>query len=211
MGRFRYGLVCAVTLGLTVFALLVGEGRAARAAEVVLAGLTLLVSLATSRGPAGRRSAGAALLALALAAGCAAIVAARIPSAVAFACVALLAAATVATIVGGLLRLVLERGVTVQAVLGALAVYLLVGLAFAFLVGTVAAAVHGPYFAQGTDATQSERVYYSLSTLTTTGFGDLTAGLRGGRALAVLESLTGQLYLVTVIALLIGNLRRPPR
>ena len=63
-------------------------------------------------------------------------------------------------------------------------------------------------FASGTDGTQNARVYFSFTTLTTTGFGDYTAANRGGRALAVLEMLLGQLYLVTVIGLLVGNLRR---
>jgi Ion channel len=41
--------------------------------------------------------------------------------------------------------------------------------------------------------------------LTTTGFGDFTAAHSGGRALAVLEMLVGQIYLVTVISILIGR------
>ena len=44
--------------------------------------------------------------------------------------------------------------------------------------------------------------------LTTTGFGDLTAAEPVGRALAVLEMLVGQLYLVTVIGVLIGSFGR---
>ena len=44
--------------------------------------------------------------------------------------------------------------------------------------------------------------------LTTTGFGDLTPAAGIGRLLAVLEMLLGQLYLVTVISLLVGNLGR---
>jgi hypothetical protein len=55
---------------------------------------------------------------------------------------------------------------------------------------------------------QSQRVYFSYTALTTTGFGDLTARTPPGRALAVLEMLIGQLYLVTVIAMLVGNLSR---
>ena len=94
---------------------------------------------------------------------------------------------------------------------GALAVYVLVGLTFGFVIGAIATGVSTPYFASGTDATQNARVYFSFTTLTTTGFGDYTAATRGGRALAVLEMLLGQLYLVTVIALLVGNLRRQRR
>jgi hypothetical protein len=44
--------------------------------------------------------------------------------------------------------------------------------------------------------------------LTTTGFGDLTAASPLGHALAVLEMLVGQLYLVTVIGILIGSFGR---
>ena len=47
-------------------------------------------------------------------------------------------------------------------------------------------------------------MYYSFTVLTTTGFGDLTAAHGRGRALAVVEMLVGQLYLVTVISILIG-------
>jgi hypothetical protein len=48
-------------------------------------------------------------------------------------------------------------------------------------------------------------VYYSFTVLTTTGFGDYTAAKPLGHALAVLEMLIGQLYLVTVIGILVGN------
>ena len=95
-----------------------------------------------------------------------------------------------------------------QAVAGALAVYLLLGIVFSFVITSMARSAHGPYFAQGTDGTESERVYFSFTSLTTTGFGDFSPAQRGGRAVAVLEKLTGQIYLVTVISLLVGNLRR---
>ena len=53
-------------------------------------------------------------------------------------------------------------------------------------------------------------MYISFTVLTTTGFGDLTARTAPGRAITVLEMLIGELYLVTVIATLVGNLRRRP-
>jgi hypothetical protein len=64
------------------------------------------------------------------------------------------------------------------------------------------------YFAQGTSGTDGQRVYFSFTVLTTTGFGDLSVAGPIGRALAVLEMLTGQLYLVTVIGVVVGNFRR---
>jgi len=42
--------------------------------------------------------------------------------------------------------------------------------------------------------------------MTTTGFGDFTAAKSSGRALAVVEMLVGQLYLVTVIGVLVGDI-----
>ena len=112
------------------------------------------------------------------------------------------------TLVGGLLRLVRTRGVTLQAVAGALAIYLLIGLVFAWTVGLFARLGTSPFFAGGAPTTQSSRVYFSFTTLTTTGYGDLTAATQAGHALAVLEMLVGQLYLVTVIGVLVGSFGR---
>jgi hypothetical protein len=50
-------------------------------------------------------------------------------------------------------------------------------------------------------------VYYSFTVLTTTGFGDLTAASAAGEALSVVEMLAGQIYLVTVIGVLVGSFR----
>ena len=129
----------------------------------------------------------------------------------AFSATAVINALTIAVILGGLVRLVQDDGVGVQTVFGALAIYLLVGLTFGFLIGAFATGFDGNYFAQGTDGVQSQRVYFSFTTLTTTGYGDLTARTAPARALAVLEMLIGQLYLVTVIATLVGNLRHARR
>ena len=207
-GRFRYGAVALLTLGVAVFALVTPEGRGARTIELLAAGATLLVAVLTSRAPAAtRRAAATAVTAAVVGGGILGAVGNPHP-ALTFAATALLLAVTAAVILAGLVRLVLERGVVLQAVFGAVAVYLLVGLTLGFVIGALATGISGPYFASGTDGTQSARVYFSFTTLTTTGYGDYTAALRGGRALAVLEMLVGQLYLVTVIAMLVGNLRR---
>ena len=104
-----------------------------------------------------------------------------------------------------MLRLLRERGVTVQAVAGALAIYLSIGLVFAWIISFITHIDSAPYFAQHTNGTEGDRVYFSFTVLTTTGFGDFSAATPAGHALAVIEMLTGQLYLVTVIGLLIGS------
>lgn len=108
----------------------------------------------------------------------------------------------------GVVRLVRERGgVTLQAVAGAIVLYLLAGLLFAFGYGVLAALSSAPIFTNGTDGTGSDRLYFSLTALTTTGFGDFVMATRVGRSISVLEALMGQLYLVTVLAVFVGNLR----
>jgi hypothetical protein len=208
VARFRYGALLGITVTMTVFALAARDGRATWALEIAAAGTALVVAVITSGAPrAERRAAGVAVAGAVVAA--AVVAAAANPSAkLPLAMTAVLLALTVAVVAGGLIRLILQRGVNVTAVFGALAVYLLLGLAFAFTIGAFATGRHGDYFAQGTDGSQSDRVYFSFTALTTTGFGDLTARTRAGHALVVLEMLTGQLYLVTVISLLVGNLRR---
>jgi hypothetical protein len=210
-GRFRYGGVLLLTLAVAVFALIAPDGGGVRLIELFAAGATLLVAVLTSRAPVRtRRAASGGVALVVLAVGVAVAIVGSRP-ALTFTASALLLAATVGVILAGLVRLVIERGVVLQAVFGALAVYVLIGLTFAFLIGAIATGVSGAYFEQGTDATQSARTYYSFTALTTTGFGDYTAAMRGGRALAVLEMLVGQLYLVTVIATLVGNLRHQRR
>jgi hypothetical protein len=75
---------------------------------------------------------------------------------------------------------------------------------FASAIGFVTAVDNHSYFVQG-HVNNGDVVYYSFTVMTTTGFGDFTAAQPIGHALAVLEMLTGQIYLVTVIGILIGN------
>jgi hypothetical protein len=160
---------------------------------------------------AARDAAARALTALALTAAVVGVISASgdtVPGWLVLGLSSVLAAAMISTMARGVVAHVRGTGVTIQAVFGGLAMYLLVGLAFADLVGAVAVAADGPFFAQGTDGSSGERIYYSFMSLTTTGFGDLTPRLEVGRALAVLEVLLGQIYLVVVVALLVGNLRR---
>ena len=85
---------------------------------------------------------------------------------------------------------------------------------FTFTYDAVASLGDGAFFANGSDGTPFERLYFSYVTLATLGYGDYTAGGTLGRSLAVLEVLLGQLFLVTAVALLVGTLvagrREPP-
>jgi hypothetical protein len=203
---YRYAAVLLLAFLLLVFVIVAPSADWSRAVAIALEAAALVVVVATSRDqPRVRRARvlSAAVVALAFVA---AVGAGAISPAVTSAVAGGLALAIPPALVGGLLRLVRERGVTLQVVAGALAIYLLIGLMFGWAVSFASKFGSHPYFAQGTDGTESSRLYFSFTVLTTTGFGDLTPFAPVGRALAVVEMLTGQLYLVTVIGILVGNL-----
>jgi hypothetical protein len=102
--------------------------------------------------------------------------------------------------------IVYQREVDAQSIRGAICVYLLIGMFFVFVYGVLTTVGSTPFFVQGVDATRSLRVYFSFVTLATLGYGDYTPRGDLGRLLAVLEALIGQLYLVTVIAVLVSRI-----
>jgi hypothetical protein len=205
---FRYGPICLIALGIVLFAIAAREGQLTRAIVVGLAGAALAIAAVTSSLKAAeRRRAGAAAAGL-LAAVTVLTALDVLSPGEASAAAGAFATATVVTIVGGLLRLIRERGVTVQAVAGGLAIYALIGLVFAFAIDVAARAGSHAFFASGSDGNLSDHVYYSFTVLTTTGFGDFAPATRPSRMLATGEMLFGQIYLVTVVALLVSNVRR---
>lgn len=116
-----------------------------------------------------------------------------------------------AILVGVVRKLRDTQAVTVEAVIGVLCVYVLLGMFFSFLYGVVDRFGHTPFFAGGQDATVARCLYYSFTTLSTVGYGDLTAATNLGHTLSVSEALFGQVYLVTVVSLIVGNLGRQRR
>lgn len=104
-------------------------------------------------------------------------------------------------------RLLRHPRVQGSTVLGALCIYLLLGQFFAYLFAALGA-LRPPFFAAEAHPTIVDYLYFSYTSLTTVGYGDLTAGKDVGRILAVCEALIGQLYLVTVVALLVSNIGR---
>ena len=117
--------------------------------------------------------------------------------------VSILAAAIILVIARGVID---QDEVNSQSVVGAICIYLLVGMLFSFAYASAAKLGSGSFFAQGTDGTPAIRLYFSYITMATVGYGDYSAAGNVGRTLAVLEGLLGQLYLVTVVALLVSRL-----
>lgn len=90
---------------------------------------------------------------------------------------------------------------------GAVALYLLIAVLFAFLYGLAEQLVPGAFNIPGSLFTETARgetfYYFSIVTLTTVGFGDITAVHPFARSLVMLEALIGQLYPAILIARLV--------
>jgi hypothetical protein len=111
-----------------------------------------------------------------------------------------------------IVRRVLARpSVTIQSIYGALSAYMVTGLMFAAIYSAMQHLGEAPFFANGQPATTQTFQYFSFTTLTTLGYGDFTAAGAGGRAIAVLEAMTGQVYLATLVARLVSAYRSPPQ
>jgi hypothetical protein len=205
---YRYGVTLALALVAVVFFIVAPDRPLSRAVGLLLTGVLVLLVIVTGRGALGTRRVAAAAAGVLTVAVAGLVGGGAIAVWLASALGTLLIAIGLVSLVDGLVHLIRERGVTLQAVAGALAVYLLVGLLFAMVIGVVTRVLDATYFREGTDGTPSEHVYFSFTTMTTTGYGDLTPATSIGRALSVVEMLIGQIYLVTVIGLLVGNLRR---
>ena len=109
-----------------------------------------------------------------------------------------------------LARVVRAAQVGVDTLCGAIAVYLLIGVVWAVCYGVIEALVPGSFgfTAQDLDMIWNELLYFSLVTLTTLGYGDVTPVGAVARIWSALEAVTGTLYLTVLIARLVGLYKR---
>jgi hypothetical protein len=100
-----------------------------------------------------------------------------------------------------------RRDVDQETLLGALAAYLLIGMAFAFAYRLLGVVQSTPFFGANGDGTMSDTLFFSFITMTTTGYGNLVPANNPGQSLAVVEALIGQLFLVTAVTKIVSAWR----
>jgi hypothetical protein len=105
-------------------------------------------------------------------------------------------------------RVVTSVEVSFRTILGAISVYTVLGILFTFLYGMVDRIQGGPFFEGVAHPQSSDFLFFSYTTLTTTGYGNLVAGGQPGRMISGLEMMIGQIFLVTLVAGLV-SLWRP--
>lgn len=102
--------------------------------------------------------------------------------------------------------LALRPKVDTETFLGALGAYLLFGMFFAFIYRIMAELqAPTPFFGSAGTGTGSETLFFSFTTLTTTGYGNYVPSEPMGQTFAVLEMLIGQIFLATAIAKVITS------
>jgi hypothetical protein len=105
-------------------------------------------------------------------------------------------------------RVITAERVGVRSILGALSVYVLLGLLFGYLYSAIDRLQAGQFFQEKAAPAGSDFLFFSYTTLTTTGYGNLVPGGQPGRMVAGLEMMIGQVFLVTLVAGLV-SLWRP--
>ncbi len=106
-------------------------------------------------------------------------------------------------------HLIRRQIVDLRTVLGAVAIYLLLGMMFAFTFRAIDLNGGGAFFGETGEGTNANFLFFSFITLTTTGYGNLVPAGNPGQSLAVLEAIIGQLFLVTALAKIVSAWRMP--
>jgi hypothetical protein len=207
----KYQALLIALLGLVVVFPLVGSAADTRLVLYLFVTLVFLTSLVVIFDDRGQRVAAALLGVPSLAGlwtGYLLPGAPRLPLAVGFHLLAILFFAfTIRVVLRDVFR---ERDVSVDGVCGAFCGYLMTALAFAHLYNVLELLAPGSF--RGADFTPQMAdehrhyllTYFSLITLTTVGFGDVTpAG--AARGLVAVEAVVGQFYIAVLVAALIGK------
>ncbi|MER7073201.1 potassium channel family protein [Terrabacter sp. NPDC000476] len=105
-------------------------------------------------------------------------------------------------------RLLEHPVVRVQTVLGAVAAYLQIAVAYATLFQTVDGLTPTHFF--GEQVSTTAYTYFSLTTISTVGYGDLVAATDLARLAATSEAVVGQVFLVTFVALIVSRFAAGP-
>ncbi|WP_120493311.1 ion channel [Microbacterium phyllosphaerae] len=102
-----------------------------------------------------------------------------------------------------------RRGLDIEALLAATAAYVLVGMFFTLVYNLVALLTASPAFGDDVVDSLSSQLFFSFTTLTTTGYGNIVPVSAGVQAIAVAEAITGQLFLITAVARIMRGSRGP--
>jgi hypothetical protein len=207
----RYGVALGLLIAAMVWVIAIGEGNdVERFVALLLQILALRATLNAAGISSGLRTPFAVLFALAIAAGVVLVAVDGDTVTYLRSAILILVCATIPAVAFGVLRQVRQDvSITVHTMIGVLCVYLLMAISFAYTFAVIGEVGGEPFFNQGEQWNQiADYLYYSLITITTVGMGDLTPATDLGRSLTAAEALIGQIYMVTVVAVIVANIGR---
>lgn len=207
-GSYRYGLVLGLTVISTGAQMLLPDTPFSQLTQALLMAATLVTALYAEGATAAQWRRVGALVAIAVVGLIAVSIVGQGSTgrSITFGSGGILALAGAVVVARGVVGgITVERRVTLHSVMGALTVYLLAGLVFAFCYAVMDEIAGAAVLSHlGTDK-HAEEVYFSFVTLTTVGYGDIVPTAAAARMTSVLEALFGQLYLVTIVAVIVSN------
>lgn len=107
-------------------------------------------------------------------------------------------------VVASVIRHLLQQTeISVYSLVDAVNGYLLLGIMFISLVAFCELYIPGSYDIEGTSG--MELIYYTMITLTTAGYGDITPKLPVAQSLSMFIAVTGQFYVAVIVAILVGK------
>ncbi len=211
----RYGLALILLVTALVFTIATPDGQWQRVVAMMLQGIALFVTLAAADANARVLRAFAIVLVAVLVAAILQVgLAGSDGTSFVRISVLVIIVASIPLVAVGLVRQVRsDRKISIKTMMGVLCAYLLIMSAFAYSYAVISKLGGEAFFNQGEQwNTMGSYLYFSLITITTVGFGDLTPATDLGRSLTAAEALIGQIYMVTVVAVIVANLGRtePP-
>lgn len=106
-------------------------------------------------------------------------------------------------------QLVRSKGITLNEIFATLCLYLVIGMLWGALYALLEEVSPGSFSGTLLDTVDGSRLsvfnYFSLVTLTTLGYGDISPNTPGAGALCQLEAIVGQFFTAVVVAWLVGN------
>ena len=108
------------------------------------------------------------------------------------------------------MQLVHVKKITINVLYGALCLYLIIGLFWGTLYTLLYVLIPGSYSGILLDNVQHNPLhvfnYFSMVTLTTLGYGDITPQTLGAGALCQMEAIVGQFFTAVIVGWLVGNI-----
>lgn len=210
-GTDRYGVLLLLIIATIVASVVLHDNEWERFIAVAMVGVMLLFALRTSEAPKPLQRLAIAVVPVLVVATASATARGSDAAAIRVGVAVLMTVLLLAVLLAIVRRLSTHLTISWGTILGALCVYLLFGMVFSAAYSVAGHLQDDLLFVQQDGFSNADTIYFSLITLTTVGFGDLTMRSDVTRIMSAMEALLGQIYLITAVGLLVGNLGRRRR